>query len=63
MSSSTESVVQRLDELWATPKMLWGELTTVDHKKIGKRYRDRGQTRRRGLEPLTATPVHQGSPR
>jgi cytochrome c oxidase subunit I len=29
---------QRLDLLWRTPKTLWGWLTTVDHKQIGRRY-------------------------
>jgi cytochrome c oxidase subunit I+III len=28
----------RLDEIWKTPHTLYGELATVDHKKIGKRY-------------------------
>src|SRR5205807_10428609 len=29
---------QQLDRVWHTPKTLWGWLTTVDHKLIGKRY-------------------------
>jgi heme/copper-type cytochrome/quinol oxidase subunit 1 len=29
---------ERLTRLWETPHTLWGELTTVDHKKLGKRY-------------------------
>jgi cytochrome c oxidase subunit I+III len=29
---------QRLTEIWETPETLWGMLSTVDHKKIGKRY-------------------------
>src|ERR1700709_2302782 len=29
---------RQLDEVWRTPKGLWGWLTTVDHKLIGKRY-------------------------
>ena len=29
---------ERLTQLWETPHTLWGELTTVDHKKLGKRY-------------------------
>lgn len=32
------AVEQRLTELWETPHTLWGELSTVDHKKLGKRY-------------------------
>lgn len=31
-------VEQRLTQLWETPHGLWGELTTVDHMKLGKRY-------------------------
>jgi cytochrome c oxidase subunit I len=27
-----------LQDLWETPHTLWGKLTTVDHKKIGRRY-------------------------
>ena len=33
-----ESLQKRLEETWKTPKTLFGELATVDHKKIGKRY-------------------------
>src|SRR5438067_50869 len=29
---------QQLERVWGTPKTLWGWLTTVDHKLIGKRY-------------------------
>jgi cytochrome c oxidase subunit I+III len=29
---------ERLEQLWAEPHGLWTFLTTVDHKKIGKRY-------------------------
>ncbi|MBA2683642.1 MAG: cytochrome c oxidase subunit I [Gemmatimonadaceae bacterium] len=32
------SIAARLDEEWRTPHSLYGELSTVDHKKIGKRY-------------------------
>ncbi len=32
------AVQERLTILWETPHTLWGELTTVDHKKLGKRY-------------------------
>ncbi|HEY2743738.1 MAG TPA: cytochrome c oxidase subunit I, partial [Polyangia bacterium] len=32
------ALAERLDRLWETPHTLWGELTTVDHKKIGVRY-------------------------
>ena len=32
------AVQQHLTELWETPESLWGWLSTVDHKKIGKRY-------------------------
>src|SRR5690242_15775315 len=28
----------RLERLWETPHNLWGKLTTVDHKEIGRRY-------------------------
>lgn len=34
----TATVEERLTQLWETPHTLWGELTTVDHKKLGKRY-------------------------
>jgi len=34
----TALVEQRLTELWETPHTLWGSLSTVDHKIIGKRY-------------------------
>jgi cytochrome c oxidase subunit I+III len=30
--------LERLERLWAEPSGLWTFLTTVDHKKIGKRY-------------------------
>ena len=29
---------QRLEHIWETPHTLWGWLSTVDHKLIGKRY-------------------------
>lgn len=32
------AVEQRLTQLWETPDTLWGSLTTVDHKTLGKRY-------------------------
>jgi cytochrome c oxidase subunit 1/cytochrome c oxidase subunit I+III len=32
------AVEQRLTYLWETPHTFWGWLSTVDHKKIGKRY-------------------------
>jgi cytochrome c oxidase subunit 1/cytochrome c oxidase subunit I+III len=32
------AVEQRLNQLWESPHTAWGELTTVDHKKLGKRY-------------------------
>ncbi|HET9792445.1 MAG TPA: cbb3-type cytochrome c oxidase subunit I [Candidatus Angelobacter sp.] len=35
---STTTVEQRLTEIWETPKSVWGWLTTVDHKELGKRY-------------------------
>ena len=31
-------LARRLSQTWATPKGLWGALTTVDHKIIGRRY-------------------------
>ena len=37
-AESMQHVQERLDAIWATPHTLWGELTTVDHKKVGKRY-------------------------
>ena len=30
--------ISRLEKLWETPPTLWGALSTVDHKTIGKRY-------------------------
>ena len=33
-----ETLNERLERTWKTPKTLYGELSTVDHKKIGKRY-------------------------
>ena len=36
--TSPAAVEERLTQLWETPHTLWGELTTVDHKKLGKRY-------------------------
>ena len=35
---SLPELERQLDRVWATPKTLWGWLTTVDHKLIGKRY-------------------------
>ena len=32
------TTAERLHEEWTTPHTLYGELATVDHKKIGKRY-------------------------
>ncbi len=32
------NVIHRLEDLWETPRTLWGSLATVDHKKIGVRY-------------------------
>lgn len=32
------AVEERLTHIWETPDTLWGRLTTVDHKIIGKRY-------------------------
>ena len=32
------AVQERLIHLWETPHTLYGELSTVDHKKLGKRY-------------------------
>ena len=29
---------ERLTKIWETPNTLWGSLTTVDHKTVGKRY-------------------------
>lgn len=28
----------RLERLWETPHSLYGKLSTVDHKEIGRRY-------------------------
>ena len=33
-----ESVRHQLDETWRQESGLWGWLTSVDHKSIGKRY-------------------------
>ena len=35
---ATATIEQRLQELWETPKTLYGKLATVDHKEIGWRY-------------------------
>ena len=35
---SVSAVAQRLTALWESPHDLWGVLTTVDHKTLGKRY-------------------------
>ncbi|HVW11719.1 MAG TPA: cbb3-type cytochrome c oxidase subunit I [Bryobacteraceae bacterium] len=32
------AIAERLTHIWETPDTLWGQLTTVDHKIIGKRY-------------------------
>jgi len=32
------STAQQLEKTWATPRGLWGWLTTVDHKQVGRRY-------------------------
>src|SRR5579862_6771028 len=38
MSAGTTAVQQRLQEIWETPKTLYGWFSTVDHKEIGHRY-------------------------
>ncbi|HET9099524.1 MAG TPA: cbb3-type cytochrome c oxidase subunit I, partial [Acidobacteriaceae bacterium] len=38
MTPSTAQTISRLTTLWETPKTLYGELSTVDHKKLGMRY-------------------------
>ncbi|MFP5236579.1 MAG: cbb3-type cytochrome c oxidase subunit I [Acidobacteriota bacterium] len=38
MTPSTTQTISRLTTLWETPKTLYGELSTVDHKKLGLRY-------------------------
>lgn len=35
---NANAVATRLTRIWETPHSLWGELATVDHKKIGIRY-------------------------
>ncbi len=35
---SSAAVFERLTDIWESPPTLWGWLSTVDHKKIGKRY-------------------------
>lgn len=35
---NTAAVTARLTALWESPHNLWGVLTTVDHKTLGKRY-------------------------
>jgi cytochrome c oxidase subunit I len=35
---NTAAIPARLTAVWETPHTLWGELTTVDHKKLGMRY-------------------------
>lgn len=32
------TVQEQLEHVWETPKTVWGWLSTVDHKEIGKRY-------------------------
>ena len=36
--ATTITVAERLSQVWEDPPGLYGELATVDHKKIGKRY-------------------------
>jgi cytochrome c oxidase subunit 1/cytochrome c oxidase subunit I+III len=38
MEASVASAPARLTSIWETPHTLWGWLSTVDHKKVGKRY-------------------------
>jgi cytochrome c oxidase subunit I len=33
-----EELARQLEKIWETPHGLWGWLTTVDHKEIGRRY-------------------------
>jgi cytochrome c oxidase subunit 1 len=33
-----EALAQRLDEVWGDKPGLWGWITTVDHKRVGRRY-------------------------
>ncbi|MVA37733.1 cytochrome c oxidase subunit I [Agrobacterium vitis] len=35
---SDETIDLKLDHIWKTPSGLWGALSTVDHKIIGRRY-------------------------
>ena len=35
---STAAVEQRLDQLWKTPKSVYGWFASVDHKDLGVRY-------------------------
>lgn len=35
---SDETIDLKLDHIWKTPADLWGALSTVDHKIIGRRY-------------------------
>jgi glucose dehydrogenase len=35
---SSAATVERLTQIWETPKTTWGWFSTVDHKKVGKRY-------------------------
>jgi cytochrome c oxidase subunit I len=32
------NLAARLADIWGTPRTLWGFMTTVDHKEIGRRY-------------------------
>jgi cytochrome c oxidase subunit I len=32
------ALAERLERIWGVPPTVWGALTTVDHKKIGRRY-------------------------
>jgi cytochrome c oxidase subunit I+III len=38
MASATPELAHRLEQTWETPHTLLGWLSTVDHKRIGKRY-------------------------
>ncbi|MEZ2223521.1 cytochrome c oxidase subunit I [Rhizobium sp. RCC_161_2] len=38
LNLSDETIDLKLDHIWKTPAGLWGALSTVDHKIIGRRY-------------------------
>lgn len=38
MNALAAAARTNLRSLWETPHTVWGELATIDHKKIGKRY-------------------------